>query len=93
MDPDRRTIRGRVRVDARVVADELSELVLDLEETLEVESVRGADGAELDFSRDGERLACRIRGPDRAVRRGDDVAVTVAYRGAPHAKNGFDGFH
>lgn len=103
VDPVAERIEGRVVVTARVVSEDLEALVLDLDAALDLVGVRrlepGAEGGfepaggaalTLAGSHEGDRLVCRL---DTGARRGERVAIEVAWSGAPRAHNTFDGFH
>ncbi len=91
VQPQTRTLEGRVTTHARVLADELGTVVLDLVEAMEVLECTDGEGKAIEWSHEGDALACEL---DRAVPRGGEFAVRVHYRGQPTARRGgFSGFH
>ncbi len=101
VDPGARRISGTVVVDAVVVADEMTKLVLDLQPPFRVESVvklptlPDLDGLELTgeslrFTHVESRLECELKTP---LAKHKAVRVAITYSGEPTAKNSFDGFH
>ena len=103
VDPAAERIRGRVVVTARVTAERLDELVLDLGEALELVGARrltppaegsfepaGEEPRTLAGHHAGDRLVCRL---DTPAARGERLSVEVAWAGAPRALDDFDGFH
>ncbi|HVS19624.1 MAG TPA: hypothetical protein VMT18_13555, partial [Planctomycetota bacterium] len=103
VDPELERIEGRVVVTARVAAERLEALVLDLDDGLELVGVRRLDPpAEGQFEpgpgpphtlageHTGDRLVCRL---DVPAERGERLALEIAWAGSPRAVNNFDGFH
>ncbi|MCP3920088.1 MAG: M1 family metallopeptidase [bacterium] len=87
--PERKELEGAVTVEARVLAEELTRLRLDLKQALEVRRVVAGD-VELTFEHEGDRLDIALPAAREA---GDEVSVTVHYGGSPRARGGFSGFH
>jgi aminopeptidase N len=79
VDPEAQTIRGSVTIRARVTANRLDSLRLDLDRALTVDSVT-LGRSRLGLSRAGDRLAVAWRRP---WRKGDDLEITVWYGGHP----------
>ena len=99
VDPGRRTISGDVATRARVTAERLDALVLDLVQGARVERVRHAyepapgrasHGAEIDFLHEGDRLVCRL--PD-AAERDEVVTLVVTYAVEPRVHKRLFGVH
>jgi aminopeptidase N len=78
MDDD--SIAGTVRVEGRVTGVALSKLTLDLASSMEVTSVRLADGTPLAFTHTGKALTITL---PSAQAPGTLVAVDIAYGGIP----------
>ena len=90
VDPDTETLSGSVTTRARVTADSLEHFVLDLKQEFEVLGV-SLEGAELPFEHRAERVRATL---PSAAGAGDELAVTVTYRGQPKAaERAFSGFH
>jgi aminopeptidase N len=100
VDPKERRLSGTVAIQATVVAESLTKLVLDLQPPFRVESVvllgepieleNALHGASLRFTHAENRLECEL---DKPITKGAPVRVAVTYSGEPTAKNSFDGFH
>jgi len=90
LDPDTQTLEGVVTVRAKVTAERLETLQLDLKAGLEVLAAAQEDGPALAWEHAGDRLSIALSAPLAA---GDELAVRVRYRGNPKARGGFDGFH
>lgn len=100
LEPSEQRLSGTVAIEAVVVADTLTSLVLDLQPPFHVESVVALDtpveiesalgGARLHFTHAQRTLECQLAAP---LAKGAFVRVAVAYSGEPTAKNSFDGFH
>src|SRR5688572_16790919 len=86
MDDD--SVTGTVRVEGRVANSALTQLTLDLAQTMVVSSVRLPDSTPLSFTHPGAAL--RITLPS-AQAPGSLIAVDITYRGVP-ATNGFGNF-
>jgi aminopeptidase N len=76
------TLSGVVRIEGTVVGSTMSTLVLDLQNTMTVTSVELADGTPLTYAHPGAVLNVDLPAP---VAPGGDVAVDVAYNGAPQS--------
>ena len=87
--PETETLEGVVRVTARVSAESLESLVLDLQDLHEVLGVEALDGAPLSFHHEGDVLSITLAEP---VSRGGEVVATIHYRGQPKGGR-FEGFH
>src|SRR5262245_39075505 len=79
VDPKSQTVRGSVTIKARVTADRLDSVLVDLGQTMTVDSAT-IPGARLGLSRVGDQLA--IAG-GRVWRRGERLAITIWYGGHP----------
>jgi len=79
VDPEAQTIRGRVTILARVTAERLDTVRLDLGQALTIDSVTIPRGL-LGFSRAGDRVAVAGR---RAWGRNERLEITIWYGGHP----------
>lgn len=79
---------GRTRVEGRAAGQPLETLVLDFSSTMQVDSVRTADGVRLAFTHRADTLAIPLPAP---VAAGQPVAVDVFYQGLPQ-EDGFGTF-
>ncbi len=89
VDPAERELSGSATLSARVVADALDVLHLDLVAAMVVERVETA-GRELAFEHEEDALLVRM---DRTLEHGELFDVTVHYSGHPEAEDSFSGFH
>lgn len=100
VDPATETLSGTVAVEARVTAETLDALQLDLKPTFAVATVvelagavepRSAlSGAPLAFAHEKALLTCKLGAQKK---KGDVVRVAIAYSGKPVARDKFAGFH
>lgn len=100
VDPAARRLSGTVAVAAKIVADNLEVLHLDLKPALTVDRVRVLEaaldgdvplaGPEIPFRHEGEALLCTLPAP---AARDAEVRVAVTYHGEPRSEGDFDGFH
>ncbi|MED6335275.1 MAG: M1 family metallopeptidase [Planctomycetota bacterium] len=91
VEPETRTLEGVVTVRARVLADELPTVLLDLAAAMEVLGCTDGEGRALEWRHEVDALACDLSSP---VARDGEFAVRIHYRGQPSAKRGgFSGFH
>lgn len=81
VDPKTKSIAGSLTMRARVVSKS-SSILLDLDELLNVTTVRRA-GKALEFTREAGRI--RVRGIAELGRVGDTFEITVEYGGVPRA--------
>jgi len=79
VDPAAQTIHGAVTIRARVTAERLDSVRLDLGQPMTVDSVTSR-GGRLSFAHPGDRLAATRRG---GWRRGERLEITVWYGGHP----------
>ena len=86
-------IQGRVTMEARVTADSLQQVRLDLQDSMTVDSVVVA-GRRTGFAHFRDVLQMDL---DRVYRKGDEIAVQVHYHGTPQSSGfgpfGFDTYH
>ncbi|MDP6408301.1 MAG: M1 family metallopeptidase [Planctomycetota bacterium] len=91
VQPQTRTLEGRVTVHARVLAEELESIQLDLVAAMEVLECTDGEGRALEWRHEEDTLACDLTRP---VGRDGELFVRVHYRGQPKARRGgFSGFH
>jgi len=100
VDPATKTLSGTVAVEARVTADALGAIELDLKPTFAVASVAELAGAiepgsslagtALTFAHEKSSLVCKFSAPKH---KGDLVRVAITYSGKPVARDSFAGFH
>jgi aminopeptidase N len=76
------TLSGIVRIEGTVVGSTMSTLVLDLQNTMNVTSVKLSDGTPLTFTHPGAVLNITLPAP---VAPGGNVAVDVTYNGTPQS--------
>lgn len=89
VSPEHRRLSGEVTVHARVVAEALALVRLDLVDELTVHAVRSGD-VDVAFTHEADTLVCVLPAP---LARGAEFAVTVDYSGSPRARDSFSGFH
>lgn len=100
VDPATKSLSGEVGIEARVVAESLDVLVLDLAPNFDVMEVRLLDaalqptgelaGAKLAFTRDKGLLTCAL---GAAAKKGASLRVAIVYSGHPKERDDFAGFH
>jgi aminopeptidase N len=87
-DFDAESIHGDVAITARSLVPELTQLVVDLHDSLAVTSVT-CDSVALSFSHANHRIAIQLNHP---VGLGEDVTVRIHYGGAPPLGEGWAGW-
>ncbi len=100
VDPRARRIEGTVGVEAKVGAQAIASLVLDLDPQLELGAVqllagaldgtRSLAGTPLRVRREGRQIVAEFAEPQKP---GARVALAIAYGGTPVEPNSFEGFH
>ena len=87
VDPAVKRLSGTAAVEAKVVRNELAELLLRMHSDLHVSEFIGRG---ITWTHEGDRLVCAL---SRQYERGELVRVAIEYAGTPLVEDDFTGFH